>query len=121
MNYDRNSGRRVTRGHCPLGPWIVTADEIPDPQVLAISSRVNGETKQASNTKHMVFSVARIVAELSVGMRLHPGDVILTGTPEGVGFARKPPEFLSVGDVMEMEIEGIGVLRNRVAPYGDKP
>ena len=103
--------------HCPLGPWIVTADEIPDPQVLAISSRVNGETKQASNTKHMVFSVARIVAELSVGMRLHPGDVILTGTPEGVGFARKPPEFLRVGDVMEMEVEGIGTLRNRVVAY----
>jgi 2-keto-4-pentenoate hydratase/2-oxohepta-3-ene-1,7-dioic acid hydratase in catechol pathway len=100
--------------HCPLGPWIVTADEIPDPQVLRITSRVNGETKQASNTKHMVFSVARIIAELSVGMRLEPGDVILTGTPEGVGFARKPPEFLRPGDVMEMEIEGIGVLRNRV-------
>ena len=100
--------------HCPLGPWIVTADEIPDPQVLAISSRVNGETKQSSNTRHMVFSVARIVAELSAGMALEPGDVILTGTPSGVGFARTPPEFLSAGDVMEMEIEGIGALRNRV-------
>jgi len=107
--------------HCPLGPWIVTADEIPDPQVLSITSRINGETKQASNTKHMVFGVARIIAELSVGMRLHPGDVILTGTPEGVGFARKPPEFLKVGDIMEMEIEGIGVLRNRVAAYEEAP
>jgi 2-keto-4-pentenoate hydratase/2-oxohepta-3-ene-1,7-dioic acid hydratase in catechol pathway len=103
--------------HCPLGPWIVTADEIPDPQVLAISSRVNGETKQSSNTKHMVFTVARIIAELSAGMTLEPGDVILTGTPSGVGFARKPPEFLRPGDVMEMEIEGIGVLRNRIVPY----
>ncbi|MGH2377203.1 MAG: fumarylacetoacetate hydrolase family protein [Candidatus Limnocylindria bacterium] len=103
--------------HCPLGPWIVTAEEIPDPQVLDITSRVNGETKQASNTKHMVFTVARIVAELSVGMRLHPGDVILTGTPEGVGFARTPPEFLRPGDVMEMEVEGIGVLRNKVVAY----
>jgi 2-keto-4-pentenoate hydratase/2-oxohepta-3-ene-1,7-dioic acid hydratase in catechol pathway len=103
--------------HCPLGPWIVTADEIPDPQVLDITSRINGETKQASNTRHMVFPVARIIAELSVGMRLVPGDVILTGTPEGVGFARKPPEFLRPGDIMEMEIEGIGVLRNKVVAY----
>lgn len=105
--------------HCPLGPWIVTADEIPDPQALRITSRINGETKQASSTKHMVFGVARIIAELSVGMRLEPGDVILTGTPEGVGFARKPPEFLKAGDIMEMEIEGIGVLRNRVTSYED--
>ena len=103
--------------HCPLGPWIVTADEIRDPQVLDITSRINGETKQASNTRHMVFPVARIIAELSIGMRLVPGDVILTGTPEGVGFARKPPEFLRPGDIMEMEIQGIGVLRNKVVAY----
>jgi 2-keto-4-pentenoate hydratase/2-oxohepta-3-ene-1,7-dioic acid hydratase in catechol pathway len=103
--------------HCPLGPWIVTADEIPDPQVLAISSRINGETKQSSNTKYMVFTVARVIAELSAGMTLEEGDVILTGTPSGVGFARTPPEFLRPGDVMEMEIEGIGVLRNKVVPY----
>ncbi len=103
--------------HCPLGPWIVTADDIPDPQVLAISSRINGETKQSSNTRYMVFTVPRIVAELSVGMALEPGDVILTGTPSGVGFARTPPEFLKPGDVMEMEIEGIGVLRNTVVAY----
>ena len=103
--------------HCPLGPWIVTATEIPDPQVLSISSRINGVTKQSSNTKHMVFTVARIVSELSAGMTLEPGDVILTGTPSGVGFARTPPEFLKPGDVMEMEIEGIGVLRNRVVEY----
>ena len=100
--------------HCPLGPWIVTADDIPDPQVLDISSRVNGETKQTSNTRHMVFGVARIVAELSLGLTLEPGDVILTGTPPGVGFARKPPQFLKPGDVVEMEIAGIGALRNRV-------
>jgi 2-keto-4-pentenoate hydratase/2-oxohepta-3-ene-1,7-dioic acid hydratase in catechol pathway len=103
--------------HCPLGPWIVTADEIPDPQVLAISSRINGETKQSSNTRYMVFTVARIIAELSAGMALEAGDVILTGTPSGVGFARKPPEFLKPGDVMEMEVEGIGVLRNPVVAY----
>jgi 2-keto-4-pentenoate hydratase/2-oxohepta-3-ene-1,7-dioic acid hydratase in catechol pathway len=103
--------------HCPLGPWIVTVDEIPDPQVLAISSRINGETKQSSNTRYMVFTVARIIAELSAGMTLEPGDVILTGTPSGVGFARTPPEFLKPGDVMEMEVEGIGVLRNTVVAY----
>lgn len=103
--------------HCPLGPWIVTADEIPDPQVLAISSRINGVAKQSSNTRYMVFTVARIIAELSAGMSLEPGDVILTGTPSGVGFARKPPEFLKPGDVMEMEVEGIGVLRNKVVDY----
>lgn len=100
--------------HCPLGPWIVTADEIPDPQALGITSRVNGVTKQSSNTKYMVFTVARILAELSQGMTLEPGDVILTGTPSGVGFARTPPEYLRPGDVMEMEVEGIGILRNPV-------
>ena len=103
--------------HCPLGPWIVTADEIPDPHVLDIGSRINGAPKQSSNTRHMVFRVPRIIAELSAGMALEPGDVILTGTPPGVGFARKPPEYLKPGDVMEMEIEGIGVLRNRVVEY----
>ena len=100
--------------HLPLGPWIVTADEIPDPQALRITTRVNGVTKQDSNTKHMVFSVRRIIAELSVGLTLYPGDVILTGTPAGVGMGRKPPEWLKPGDVMELEIERIGVLRNPI-------
>jgi len=104
--------------HCPLGPWIVTADELGDPQALRITLRVNGETKQDSNTKFMVFRLPRIIKEFSTGLRLEPGDVILTGTPEGVGFARKPtPEFLNVGDVMEAEIERIGVLRNTVTAY----
>jgi 2-keto-4-pentenoate hydratase/2-oxohepta-3-ene-1,7-dioic acid hydratase in catechol pathway len=100
--------------HLPLGPWIVTADEIPDPQALRLTTRVNGVTKQDSNTRHMVFPVRRIIAELSAGLTLHPGDVILTGTPEGVAMGRKPPEWLRPGDVMELEIEGIGVLRNPV-------
>ena len=100
--------------HLPLGPWIVTADEIPDPQALRLVTRVNGVTKQDSNTKRMVFPVARIVAELSAGLTLRPGDVIITGTPEGVGMGRKPPEWLKPGDVMELEIEKIGVLRNRI-------
>jgi len=103
--------------HLPLGPWIVTADEIPDPQTLRLQTRVNGATKQDLSTRFMVFTVARIVEELSRGMALEPGDIVITGTPEGVGFARKPPEFLKPGDVMELEVERIGVLRNRVVPY----
>jgi 2-keto-4-pentenoate hydratase/2-oxohepta-3-ene-1,7-dioic acid hydratase in catechol pathway len=100
---------------CPMGPWIVSADEIPDPQHLHVTMRVNGETKQDASTAAMIFSIAEIIASLSAGMTLEPGDVIATGTPEGVGFARTPPEFLKNGDVMEVEIEGIGVLRNSVA------
>jgi len=98
--------------HLPLGPWIVTKDEIPDPQMLRLTTRVNGVTKQDSNTKHMVFQVARIIAELSAGLTLYPGDVIITGTPAGVGMHRTPPEWLKPGDVVELEIERIGVLRN---------
>jgi 2-keto-4-pentenoate hydratase/2-oxohepta-3-ene-1,7-dioic acid hydratase in catechol pathway len=100
--------------HLPLGPWIVTADELGDPHALAIRSRVNGVTKQDSSTRHMVFRVPRILRDLSLGMALEPGDIVLTGTPSGVGFARTPPEFLTVGDVMEMQIERIGTLRNTV-------
>ncbi|MGH2498496.1 MAG: fumarylacetoacetate hydrolase family protein, partial [Candidatus Limnocylindria bacterium] len=100
--------------HLPLGPWIVTADELGDPHALRITSRVNGVTKQDSSTAQMVFRVPRVIHELSLGAAIEPGDVIITGTPEGVGFARRPPEFLEAGDVMEMEIERIGVLRNRV-------
>jgi 2-keto-4-pentenoate hydratase/2-oxohepta-3-ene-1,7-dioic acid hydratase in catechol pathway len=99
----------------PIGPWIVTPDEIGDPQSLRIVLRRNGIEKQSSNTSQMIFSVARIIAELSKGMTLLPGDVIATGTPEGVGFARTPPEFLTDGDVLEIEIEHIGVLRNSIA------
>jgi 2-keto-4-pentenoate hydratase/2-oxohepta-3-ene-1,7-dioic acid hydratase in catechol pathway len=105
--------------HCPLGPWIVTPDELGDPHNLHITLRVNGVTKQDSNTRFMVFRIPRIIKEVSAGLQLEAGDVILTGTPEGVGFARKPPEFLKVGDVMEAEIEKIGVLRNTVARFGD--
>lgn len=101
-------------GACPMGPWIVTADEISDPQQLRILCRVNGETKQDSNTSHMIFNVPAIISILSRGMTLDAGDIIATGTPSGVGFARKPPEFLKPGDVVEVEIEKIGVLRNRV-------
>jgi 2-keto-4-pentenoate hydratase/2-oxohepta-3-ene-1,7-dioic acid hydratase in catechol pathway len=99
--------------HLPMGPWIVTADEL-DGSALRIQTRVNGVTKQDSNTRFMVFKVPRLISEFSVGCRLQPGDIIITGTPEGVGFARKPPEFMKVGDTVEVEIEGIGVLRNTV-------
>ncbi len=100
---------------CPIGPWIVGAEEIGDPQRLEIELRVNGVVKQHSNTANMIFDVRRIVASLSRGMTLEPGDVIATGTPEGVGMARTPPEFFADGDVVEVEIERIGVLRNRIA------
>jgi 2-keto-4-pentenoate hydratase/2-oxohepta-3-ene-1,7-dioic acid hydratase in catechol pathway len=99
--------------HLPMGPWIVTADEL-DPTDLAIRSRVNGVSKQDSRTKYMVFKIPRLIAEISAGCMLWPGDMIITGTPAGVGFARTPPEYLKVGDVVEIEIEGIGVLRNTI-------
>ena len=101
-------------GACPIGPWIVTADEIADPQTLGISLSVNGAQKQSATTSSMIFSVARIIAELSKGMTLEPGDIIATGTPEGVGFARTPPEFLKDGDLVEIEIDKIGTLRNTI-------
>jgi 2-keto-4-pentenoate hydratase/2-oxohepta-3-ene-1,7-dioic acid hydratase in catechol pathway len=99
----------------PLGPWIVTPEEIGDAQTLSVGFRLNGIEKQRSNTSEMIFSIPRLIAELSRGMTLLPGDVIATGTPAGVGFARTPPEFLSDGDVMEVEIGGIGSLRNAVS------
>jgi 2-keto-4-pentenoate hydratase/2-oxohepta-3-ene-1,7-dioic acid hydratase in catechol pathway len=99
---------------CPLGPAIVTTDEIPDPDALAIGMRVSGETLQASSTADLIFGVRAIIAYLSRGMTLLPGTVILTGTPEGVGMGRSPQRWLKLGDVCEVEIEGIGVLRNSV-------
>jgi 2-keto-4-pentenoate hydratase/2-oxohepta-3-ene-1,7-dioic acid hydratase in catechol pathway len=99
---------------CPIGPWIVSAADVGDPQNLHIALRLGSETKQSSNTSQMIFGVKAIIASLSRGMTLEPGDVIATGTPDGVGFARTPPEFLKDGDVMEVEIEKIGVLRNSV-------
>jgi 2,4-didehydro-3-deoxy-L-rhamnonate hydrolase len=104
-------------GSCPLGPWIVTADEIADPQVLPIQCHVNGVEKQSSNTRFMVFPIARLIEELSLAMTLLPGDILLTGTPEGVGYARTPPEFLSPGDEVTVTIPDIGELTNRVVEY----
>jgi len=101
-------------GYCPMGPWIVTADEIPDPQQLSIRLRVNGVLKQEASTADMIYPVKTIIAILSQGMTLEAGDIIATGTPSGVGFARTPPEYLKAGDVVETEIDGIGLIRNEV-------
>jgi 2-keto-4-pentenoate hydratase/2-oxohepta-3-ene-1,7-dioic acid hydratase in catechol pathway len=92
----------------------VTADEIPDPQALWLRSWVNGVLKQESHTARQIFDVATTLSILSRGMSLEPGDIIATGTPSGVGFARKPPEFLGPGDVVECEVEEIGRLKNRI-------
>ncbi|MBV9332976.1 MAG: fumarylacetoacetate hydrolase family protein [Candidatus Eremiobacteraeota bacterium] len=100
---------------CPMGPWIVTPDEVGDPGRLEITLHRNGAEKQHGNTAKMIFPVARLIAELSKGMTLLPGDVIATGTPEGVGFARNPPEFLTDGDSLDVWIEKIGHLTNTIS------
>ncbi len=101
--------------HAPFGPWIVTADEIGDPHTLGIRGFVNGEKRQDSNTKHLVFDVYDQIAHLSQAMTLEPGDVIFTGTPGGVGAALKPPQFLKVGDVTRVEIDKIGAIEAKIA------
>jgi 2-keto-4-pentenoate hydratase/2-oxohepta-3-ene-1,7-dioic acid hydratase in catechol pathway len=104
-------------GTCPMGPCIVTRDELEWGD-LQIATRVNGVSKQDSRTSYMYFPLPRLIAELSLGMTLEPGDLMSTGTPQGVGFARRPPEFLAPGDILETEIEGIGCLRNPVVAAG---
>lgn len=99
---------------CPIGPCLVTADEIPDPQGLNMVCRLNGKVMQEANTSDMIFSVAEIIAYLSEDTTLPAGTIILTGTPSGVGFIRKPPVYLKKGDLMELEIENIGTLVNPV-------
>lgn len=106
-------GKSLPRS-CPTGPCLVTADEIPDPQNLQLTCRVNGEVKQQANTAEQIFDVASVIATLSKSPDVEPGDIIATGTPAGVGFARKPPEYLRPGDVVECEIERIGKLVNPV-------
>jgi 2-keto-4-pentenoate hydratase/2-oxohepta-3-ene-1,7-dioic acid hydratase in catechol pathway len=101
----------------PMGEFIATTDEIPDPQNLSIKLHLNGETLQDSNTDQMVFGVAELVEFLSRFITLEPGDVVATGTPPGVGFARKPPVYLKNGDTVEVEIEGLGKLSNPVSKY----
>jgi len=100
--------------HGPIGPWIVTADEIPDPQALGIRTWVNGELLQNGSTKDMVYDCAQQIEHLSTAFTLEPGDIISTGTPAGVGFVRKPPVLLKAGDVVRVEVERVGVLENPV-------
>ena len=101
----------------PIGPWLVTADEVADPRGLAIWTRVNGERRQHGNTKDMVFSVRRLVAYLSRFMSLQAGDLVSTGTPAGVGHGAKPPRYLQPGDVVEMGIDGLGTQRHAVVEW----
>lgn len=98
----------------PFGPAIRTADELPNPQTLELGLRVNGKVKQRGNTAHMLFTVAELIADISSGVTLEPGDIIATGSPRGVGAAQRPPRFLQPGDVVEATIQGIGTLRNPV-------
>ncbi|MFN8449617.1 MAG: fumarylacetoacetate hydrolase family protein [Anaerolineae bacterium] len=105
---------------CPLGPYIVTRDEIADPQNLNIKTTVNDKTMQDSNTRHMIFSVAHLIAYCSQMFTLEPGDIIITGTPSGVGDGRKPPRYLADGDVVTVSVEGVGEVSNPCKVIDDK-
>ena len=104
--------------HAPIGPWITTADAVPDPHALDLRCVVNGETRQSSNTRHLVFDIRDQIAHLSRAMTLEPGDLIFTGTPGGVGAAMKPPCFLKSGDVVRCEVEGLGALEATMVADG---
>jgi 2-keto-4-pentenoate hydratase/2-oxohepta-3-ene-1,7-dioic acid hydratase in catechol pathway len=99
---------------CPLGPELVTANELPDPQNLRLTCELNGEVMQDANTGDMIFPVAELISFLSTGVTLLPGTVVLTGTPSGVGFTRKPPVYLMPGDTVKVTLEGVGILSNSV-------
>lgn len=103
---------------CPSGPWVVTRDEVADPQALKLRLTVNGTVKQDGTTSEMIHPVDAIISWVSIGMTLLPGMMIATGTPDGVGFARTPPEFIHVGDVVEAQVESIGSLRNKFVAAG---
>ncbi|MBN9053246.1 MAG: fumarylacetoacetate hydrolase family protein [Rhizobiales bacterium] len=105
--------------YCPFGPAIVTADEIADPHNLDLWLRKNGEEKQRSNTRHLLFDIPTLIADISSGMTLEPGDIIATGTPAGVGAGRDPQEWMWPGDVIECGVDGIGILRNPVVKIGE--
>ena len=100
--------------HCPLGPWITTSDSVDDPHSLGIRTWVNGELRQDSNTKKLIYGCDELVEHLSTAFTLEPGDVIATGTPAGVGFVMKPPRYLTPGDEVRIEIEGLGRIENPV-------
>jgi 2-keto-4-pentenoate hydratase/2-oxohepta-3-ene-1,7-dioic acid hydratase in catechol pathway len=99
---------------CPMGPWLTTSDEVPDPHNLHITTRVNGSTVQDSNTSNLIFKIPDLIHFISGAITLEPGDVIATGTPAGVGVFRQPPSFLNIGDVVEVEVEGLGRLKNSI-------
>jgi 2-keto-4-pentenoate hydratase/2-oxohepta-3-ene-1,7-dioic acid hydratase in catechol pathway len=99
---------------CPVGPAVVTAEEIEDPQSLEVSCRVNGELRQHASTADMIFGVAELIAYISRGITLEPGDLVATGTPAGVGMSMAPPCYLAAGDVVDVSVSGIGTLRNHV-------
>lgn len=101
----------------PTGPYLVSADEVPDPQKLSLTLSVNGDVQQNSSTSDMIFTVAQAISHLSQFMELRPGDIIATGTPEGVGMGQKPPRFLKAGDVMSLEVEGLGRQEQNVKAY----
>jgi len=105
--------------HGPIGPWITTADELGDPHALRVRTWVDGELRQDSSTKNLIFDCFAIVEHLSTAFTLEPGDVVATGTPGGVGIAMKPPKLLSIGDVVRVEIDGLGTLENRVVAEPD--
>lgn len=102
-------------GFCPYGPWITTADEVPDPHALSLRTWVNGQLRQDSSTKHLIFDVQTLVSFISETCTLMPGDLILTGTPSGVGMGMDPPRFLASGDVVKIEIEGLGAIEHSIA------
>lgn len=105
--------------HAPFGPWLVTADELPDPHALNLSTWVNGELRQSSSTAQLIFDCFDLVTHLSQAFTLEPGDLIFTGTPAGVGAAENPPRYLRAGDRVRVEIEGIGAIENAVVPEPD--
>jgi 2-keto-4-pentenoate hydratase/2-oxohepta-3-ene-1,7-dioic acid hydratase in catechol pathway len=102
-------------GFCPYGPWITTADEVPDPHALGLRTWVNGELRQDSNTSNLIFKVPELVAFISETCTLEPGDLILTGTPSGVGLGLQPAQFLASGDVIRIEIERLGAIEHAIA------
>lgn len=108
--------RKAYDTFCPVGPWIVTADELKDPHKLRIRTWVNGEQRQDSSTDQLIYNCFDQVAALTQAFTLEPGDIVSTGTPAGVGMGFKPPKYLKVGDVVKIELEGVGVIENRVAP-----
>ena len=101
--------------HCPMGPYAVTADEVPDVTALVVESRVNGEQRQSASVKDLIFDIPELIATISAGITLLPGDIIATGTPAGVGIGFDPPKFMASGDVIEVSVTGLGAQRNRVA------